>query len=1477
MKSIYFLLGLVLLAGGLSAQKPNTQTLPAAPTQTINPLPPGYTSGVKVNFVRTLEPALPLTNPAVVSGEIDVNKVRQTMQYLDGLGRPLQTVTRRGSPAQKDLVAPVVYDILGREQFQYLPYVSTDATGAFKLNPFTDQRNFYAPISGTAPYPGEQMFYSQTQFEASPMNRVLKTTAPGNAWTGSNVGVSQQYLVNISTDSVRIWTIAAADGSFPTSNGNYPAEELYKNVTTDEAGNKIAEYKDKSGQVVLKRVQLSASPGTAHIGWLNTYYVYDDLNRLRYVLPPKAVETLMGTAWSLADPSLRKELCFRYEYDPQGRMVLKQVPGTEPVLMVYDIRDRLVFSQDGKLRTANQWLTTLYDGLNRPVMTALYTTTTPVGTLRGQLNAVTASQTIIKDIPAEDDLVVNSHDGRAAYKGRATVTALPGFDVQAGETVLEIDATAELRTETIIANNPLPTLDTSKLYALTYTHYDDYNYEGKKAEKPAYYTTTELPVPLGTAVGERPVVFSGMTRGLVTGTKVRVLDTEQWLVTTTYYNDKGRVQQVLADNISGGTDAVSNMYDFNGKLLVNALHHFNQRSSVTPNSRLITRMEYDHGGRVKEVRKKLNEGTEYTIAKNTYDELGQLTNKTFKTGTGTDLESLQYEYNIRGWLRSINKDYVANASGGHFFGQELNYDYGFQNRELNGNIAGTKWRGYNDPVARAYGFAYDKANRLLKADFNQQVGTSANWDISAGYNYTVLMGDGATATSAYDANGNILKMQQYGRKGAGSQLIDNLTYSYNGVSNKLKAVTDAVVDPATTLGDFKEATPAQATDYAYDVDGNMFKDNNKLIDTIRYNHLNLPEHIHINGKGNIAYQYDAAGIKHRKTVTDSTVNPVKVTTTDYVGGFVYEQDSLRFVSHEEGRIRTGYKTGQPVAYYYDYFLKDHLGNVRTVLTDQQDFTTYLASMEPESAAKENALFSNIDATRASKPSGYPEDATTEENSFVSKLNGDNPDKKIGPSLVLKVMAGDTIQIGAKAFYKSGPTPQNKKAAPAQEMLNALIAAFGQGQSPAEPGHAATATAVNNTPFNNDFNNTYQRLKDKDPEAANPQRPKAYLNFVLFDEQFNLVEDNSGVKQVQATPDELQTLAQDKTVMKKSGFLYVYTSNESPQDVLFDNLVVITNPGPVLEETHYYPFGLTMAGISSRAIYNPINKNQLFQGQPLDDDLGLNWYGFKWRNHDPQIGRFIQVDPLSEKYVHNSTYAFSENKVTAHVELEGLEGLSINAEFFKAKLLGSTGITKSYSGKEFAQDMGEAAKNPEVYKGAGLMLGQFTVLYLAGVMTEGMGSGSLMTVGTRSIGRTVSASVEVGEVSLAARATEIHGTLPAATQSRTTTAVASATTAEGNSVTLVGSSEARLRPAQRAALNPGEIAVSGQGHAEVTVLNYAQANSMTVSAVAASRPICPGCAVAINNAGAVPASPLKVVPPPQPVDATFVKKPIIPGQ
>ncbi|WP_420386234.1 RHS repeat domain-containing protein [Roseivirga sp.] len=129
---------------------------------------------------------------------------------------------------------------------------------------------------------------------------------------------------------------------------------------------------------------------------------------------------------------------------------------------------------------------------------------------------------------------------------------------------------------------------------------------------------------------------------------------------------------------------------------------------------------------------------------------------------------------------------------------------------------------------------------------------------------------------------------------------------------------------------------------------------------------------------------------------------------------------------------------------------------------------------------------------------------------------------------------------------------------------------------------------------------------------------------------------------------------------KAGFIYVYVSNESNNNapVYFDDFRITHTKGEIIQEDHYYPFGLSIAALSSRAPLSKPNNYNTFQGQERTEDFDLGWYQFKWRNHDPAIGRFFNIDPLAEEYLYNSPYAFSENHITSHVELEGLEKISI---------------------------------------------------------------------------------------------------------------------------------------------------------------------------------------------------------------------------
>ena len=152
--------------------------------------------------------------------------------------------------------------------------------------------------------------------------------------------------------------------------------------------------------------------------------------------------------------------------------------------------------------------------------------------------------------------------------------------------------------------------------------------------------------------------------------------------------------------------------------------------------------------------------------------------------------------------------------------------------------------------------------------------------------------------------------------------MDDLVYTYD-TGNKLLSVTDS----GTTNTGFKDNNTT-GDDYSYDLNGNMTEDKNKRITNIDYNYLNLPTKIDISygGSSNIRYIYDALGTKLSKQVSSK----FEISTTDYAGNFVYQNNQLQFFNQAEGYIQPVIASDSEAIpqYEYVYQYKDHLGNVR---------------------------------------------------------------------------------------------------------------------------------------------------------------------------------------------------------------------------------------------------------------------------------------------------------------------------------------------------------------------------------------------------------------------------------------------------------------------------------------------------------------------------------------------------------------------
>ena len=1166
--------------------------------------------------------------------------------FVDGLRRPIQTVGKQASPEGFDMVQSIYYDEFGRSSRQYMPYTAGDGSGDFKINPFVDQKQMLGDH-----FKNEDVFYGLTHYDDSPLNRVTKTMAPGNTWAGNFVGVETSYATNSLEDGVRIWRVIKPAVTYsyvdpetgetiqsealgpeeypdPISTEVYPAGSLYVDISRDEDGNVSKTYMDKTGLLILKKVQVADDAGDGHEGWASTYYVYDNKGKIHFTFPPQAVEMLEAANW-VYSCSVMCPVVYQYTYDGRGREITKQIPASGRQYMAYDKLDRMVASQNAIQRSGAEpyWVFTKYDHHNRPVITGKYKSSDNLSQIQGLLNSGSFSTNVTSEVPSNPnviegkDLLLGRHEpGTEEYKAMERITVLPGFNTGSDEVVFELDEYLSINNKKGFNDGTFPA-EGEDVEILETMYYDDYRFTNKDFDTsyPAFSSSTHSVTP----------IKYDDTKGRRTGGKVRVLGSDQWLETVWFYDDRNRVVQVRMDNKNGGEKTENMQYSFNGNLLQKHLRHTNPMADRVETT-VLKKFTYDHLSRQTSVSQEINGSGVFTpLGAYQYNKLGALSKRTL----GSDLESLNYDYNVRGWLTGINGHEVEHGTmKEHFFGLKLSYDHGFSVSDNSGNISGIQWKTMSSPTVRAYGYEYDRLDRLKRADYSQ----GQDWDIS-----TL---DFSVSNLNYDIGGNIQSLTRQGVTGGIKSEIDDLQFSYSsGSPNLLLKVTDL------SLSDegFTEKGEA-SVDYMYGEHGGLIIDKSRKVEEISYNHLAQAETIEmeelVDKPGELNYVkniYDAKGNKLSEITYE---NDKEVSRVDFLDGFIYEDNKLKMFSHEEGRVR---KTR--FYFVHDYYVKDHLSNTRVTLTEDHNQSVYLATMETDTDPVEEVnleeyeqnFFLNLDATRqAYEPANYTVNLDIDANESA-RLNGADPARIIGPATVLLVSPGDVIDMEVFAYYE-GSLASGQSNIEGAVLAGAVAGVFG----------GVAGGTLEQQSIYDQFTGNPAAILVGDNGIDNSQ-PRAYLNYLLFDRDFNFVD--AGFAQVSDMAKDNHEALNLSRAITEPGFIYIYVSNETNADfnVYFDDLRIKHNRGLMIQESHTYPFGMPISALNFAA--------SGLEGLPGGDKFQLGWSDMGFRNYDAKIGRFYATDPMGELTQELSTHQYAANNPVSKVDYLGL---TLNGVFEK---------------------------------------------------------------------------------------------------------------------------------------------------------------------------------------------------------------------
>ncbi len=786
----------------------------------------------------------------------------------------------------------------------------------------------------------------------------------------------------------------------------------------------------------------------------------------------------------------------------------------------------------------------------------------------------------------------------------------------------------------------------------------------------------------------------------LTVTKAKLLgkSASGWITKIQGYDFLGRNNVTVCRNPLGGYN--SNKRTFNHCGLVVSELYQQLLAAQQPLYEWGIDNEYDLNGRLLKTWLTNPDGLKVIMREMDYNELGKVNQKKMHA-VGLNqpfLQTIDYGYNYQGQLTSIND--IAHLGDEDLFAMQFVYDANFAHSNSAGllynspnylsNLSVSSWISKRDHVLRGYLYTYDRFSQLLAANY---FGNHSNGLMNENGRYEVQ-------NLNYDLNGNLLSMHQHGlinskllSAATSYDWIDQLHYTYNG--NQLLSVTDASLFTMPGYNHFLDRN-TKGSDYLYDVNQRLIADKNKLIQLITYNQIGLPSAIKWSNGDELEFVYDALGNKHH---LQFLTKGKKIHEWDYDIGTYYEDKQIQSIAHDEGRMvynrNTGLKTNAG-SFLFQYDYTDLQGNTRMTFTPLLDSSgNWLCTYEFEeeqpfdgdvtpTPQEEIPEFLNKSAPIQSMEEAY-------HGNFSGKIT-----TAIGTNLSLNVKLGDTIQ--AIVFAKLNE--DHSSDFPFQP--NWFYQLF--GIHPLKPVpfkeieiEQAAGISINLIPILGGLKYLVQSIQQL-PEV------KGALVLRAFDSTGQVIKAIATPVLGKNNWEQLSAeLVIDTNTIER---VQVYVSASNNNVVFYDDFSVIRKRmlAQIVQENHYYPFGLNMKGLEYVMPNVDTNTNHLFNGKSLLLKDYLEYYDHGSRFLDPQIGRWHTMDMMAGHFISQSPYAVLQNNPTNKIDPNGMEAWDPPGKFgFVMGIrmgIGTDGLNINGTAS-FGYQLGEPSANMQMIASIGM--------------------------------------------------------------------------------------------------------------------------------------------------------------------------------